>query len=345
VPGRAWLLAGIGLTLAGCRVETVAPGSGGSQCEAPAAPTGEVWVYTSMYRPVLDAIDPLLQRTLPGISVHWYQAGSEKVANRLDAELAAGGTQADLLLTSDPFLYERLKRDGLLMRYVSPNAQRTPRSLVDLEGHYTTSRLSTMVIAYRSDLAEHPESFRALTDPAWRGEVALGDPLTSGTAFTWALSLSRSYGTDYFGRLRQNGAVVAGGNAAVQQKLESGEAKVGVLLLENVLTARAKGSPLAFVYPTDGAVVVPGPLALFQSSRHPAAAKAVYDFLLSVPAQELMVDTGQLHAADPRVRGPGGEPGLEALLARARGWDAETVEAGVSHGAEVKDAFARAFQK
>jgi iron(III) transport system substrate-binding protein len=219
--------------LASCRIEAAAPAST-TRCAA-TAPEGDVWVYTSMYRHVLDSLDPLLARELPAVKVHWFQAGSEKVLNRLEAELSAGGTQADLVATSDPFLYARLKREQRLLRYVSPNALRTPKELVDLDGAYTSLRLSTMVLVHRRELEAPPSSWAALTDARLAGEVALGDPLTSGTAYTWAVFMEATYGAAYFAKLRANGARVAGGNAAVLQKLEGGEAKAGVLLLENAL--------------------------------------------------------------------------------------------------------------
>jgi iron(III) transport system substrate-binding protein len=331
------------LMLAACRIETAAPG-GGAGAASGATPTGEVWVYTSMYHPVIDALDPLIQRALPEVKVRWYQAGSEKVANRLDAELSAGGTPADILMTSDPFLYERLKRQGVLLRYASPNSLRTPRGLIDLDGHYAACRVSTMVIAYRADVADPPRRFRELTEPRWRGEVAVGDALTSGTAFTWALTMEREYGERFFDELRANGAVVAGGNAAVQQKIESGQARAGVLLLENALAGRASGG-LQFLWPSDGAVAIPGPIALFRFTRNPVAAKALYDYLLSPEAQALIVGAGDMHSVDPRLPGPRGERGLDDLLASARPWDEAFIREGVDRGAAVKAAFARAFQK
>ncbi len=230
------------VALASCRIESAAPATAGT-CAA-SSPSGDVWVYTSMYRHVLDALDPVLKAELPQVTVHWFQAGSEKVLARLDGELAAGGTQADLLATSDPFLYARLAREGRWLRYVSPNSLRTPRELVvDLDGQYSALRLSTMVIVYRQGLVSPPQSWSALTDARFRGDVALGDPLTSGTAFTWAVFMSQLYGDDWFAKLRANDARIAGGNAAVLQKIEGGEAKVGVLLLENALAAQREGQP------------------------------------------------------------------------------------------------------
>jgi iron(III) transport system substrate-binding protein len=95
-----WLI--VLLVLAGCRIETASPGSTPSTGNA--AASGEVWVYTSVYRHVLDALEPQLKEAMPGLTIHWFQAGSEKVAAKLEAELAAGGTPCDVLITSDPFL-------------------------------------------------------------------------------------------------------------------------------------------------------------------------------------------------------------------------------------------------
>jgi iron(III) transport system substrate-binding protein len=330
--------------LASCRIESAAPSSGPAASRE-GAPSGDVWIYTSMYRHVLDALDPLLKERLPGVTVHWYQAGSEKVASRLEAERAAGAVRADLLATSDPFFYERLAREGAFARYASPHVLRVPRSLLDLDARYAAIRLSTMVLVHRQDTTPTPTSFAALADGSWKGRVAIGDPLTSGTAFTWAVFCQAKYGDAFFTGLRARGAIVAGGNAAVLQKVESGEADAGVLLLENALAARARGSPIQVVWPTDGAVVIPGPVALFATTPNPVAAKAVLDVLLSPEGQRLIVEKGDMHAVDPRLEGPRGEPGVDALLERAQPWTPALVERGLTRGGALKETFSRAFSQ
>ncbi len=351
-PGRMslpTLLRGAGLTcalvlLAACRIESAAPAAGPAPTRE-GTPSGDVWVYTSMYRHVLDALGPLLKERLPGVQVHWYQAGSEKVASRLEAERAAGAVRADLLATSDPFLYARLAREGALLRYASPNVLRVPRALLDLDARYAALRLSTMVLVHRRGGPPPPTSFEALARGPWTGRVALGDPLTSGTAFTWAVFCDAKYGASFFPGLRERGAIVAGGNAAVLQKVESGEADAGVLLLENALAAQARGSPIQVVWPTDGAVVIPGPVALFATTPNPVAAKAVVDVLLSPEGQRIIVERGDMHAVDPRLAGPGGAPGVTELLERARPWTPELLERGLTQGGAVKERFQQAFAR
>jgi iron(III) transport system substrate-binding protein len=202
-----------------------------------------------------------------------------------------------------------------------------------------------MVLVRRRELTSGPASFAELADARFKGEVALGDPLTSGTAFTWAVFMESAYGAAWFAQLRANDARVAGGNAAVLQKLEGGEAKVGVLLLENALASRAKGSPIEVTWPSDGAVVIPGFVGLFHSSRNPVAAKAVLDVLLSEKGQALIVSPGDMHAVDPRLPGPRGERGLDELMKASAKWTPELLERGEKDGAKVKTAFSEAFAR
>ncbi|WP_426734917.1 ABC transporter substrate-binding protein [Myxococcus faecalis] len=330
--------------LAACRIESAAPASGVANTHE-GAPSGEVWVYTSMYQHVLDALEPLLKEKLPGVTVRWYQAGSEKVASRLEAERAAGAVRADLLSASDPFLVERLAREGALLPYASVHVLRAPRALVDLDARYASIRVSTMVLVHREGSPPPPTSFAALVDGSWKGRVAIGDPLTSGTAFTWAVFCHSRYGEAYFTGLREHGALVAGGNAAVLQKVESGEADAGVLLLENALAARARGSRLHIVWPTDGAVTIPGPVAILAGTPNPVAARAVVDVMLSAEGQRLIVEKGDMHAVDPRLPGPRGEPGVDALLRRTQPWTPPLLEQGLTRGSAIKEAFSRAFAR
>ncbi|MFT3837612.1 MAG: ABC transporter substrate-binding protein [Myxococcaceae bacterium] len=327
--------------LAGCRIETATPKSAsGADCSKP---SGDVWIYTSMYREVVDRFDPLLKQRLPQVNVHWFQAGTEKVLARLEAELQAGGTQADVLLVSNPFLYRRLKDEGRLQPYVPPGALRAPRSLVDDDGAYAPVRLSTMVMVKRAG-ATAPDSFAGLVDPRFKDKVALGDPLSSGTAFTWSVFLKQSDGVEVFQRLRDNGARLAGGNAAVLQKIEGGEADVGVLLLENALAAQAKGSKVEVVWPKDGAVVIPGDAAIFKTTRNLQGAQAVIDELFSDEGQRLIVG-GDMHAVDPRLPGPGTEPALDELMKRSRPWSPALEKEGVEQAETLKTEIQKVFAK
>lgn len=314
--------------LASCRVEfgqpALAKGGAGAQT---------VRIYSSMFKQVIEAVEPALLAQAPGVKIEWFQSGSEKIATRLDAELSTGGSPCDLLLTSDPAYYARLKREGRLVPYVSPRALRQPRDLVDPDGAWATARLSVMVLGVAPE-ALAPKGFRELARSGLR--IAIGDPLSSGTSFTTVSTLSARYGWDYFRALKKAGAVIAGGNASVLQRLQTGESQAGWVLVENLLSARARGDKIQLVIPADGAVIVPGPVALLEHARHSEAARAVYDALLSEPVQRVLIEKGYLYSPDPALPPPGDLPPLQVLLSHATATSAEPPE-------QIKEKFNSVF--
>jgi iron(III) transport system substrate-binding protein len=320
---RSWRVAVIALVasvlaLAACRVEVGSPAAV-TPC-ADSHPTGKVVLYTSAYRELTDGLAALARQQLPDVELVIFQGGSEKVAGRLDADLAAGRAGADVLLVSDPLLSRRLKRDGQLLPWASPMATPVDRRLVDLDNAFVAARASTMVIAFHGEKTPRgsvPTSLAALlmgADDGVARDVAFGDPLSSGTALFTSVVVGRG-DVSFLGPLRQRGAAIGGGNAVVLQRVLSGERRFGVVLLENVLVSRDRGEPVDFVVPTD-AVVIPGDVAILKDTANPAAARAVVDLILSPAGQALMAgDLGRMHAVDPRIAPPASNiPPLATLL-------------------------------
>ncbi|MHC5010744.1 MAG: ABC transporter substrate-binding protein [Planctomycetota bacterium] len=281
----------------------------------------ELWIYTSIYPDVIDRMAPDLEARFPDVRFRWYQKGSEQVAARLSIEMEAGGSECDLLMTSDPFYYAELAEAGHLLAYESPAARDVPAAYRDPEHRFTTVRIPVMVIAThpaRLGGREPPRAFGDLTHERWRGKVSMGDPLKSGTTFTTVAALVREEGWPFVEALRENDIVAAGGNSAVLQRLETGERPVGVILLENLLPRIAAGAPLAIVYPEDGAVPVPSPIGILASTDQPGLAKRVYDFMFSREMQDAIV-AGHMYSPLPAYAPPAGAPPLADL--RLMPWD------------------------
>ena len=271
--------------LAGCRVEVGTPTAAPSETHA-------VWVYTSMYQEVIDAMGPMLARELPGVTVEWFQSGSEKVAQRWEAEHEAGGSRACLLATSDPSWYAALTTRDLLLPYVSPRALALDRRWVTPT--YAAFRLSLMV------LSGGPTSLRALADPAWKDQFSTPDPMSSGTMFTTLATWDAALGWEQVRATKANGWVAAGGSSAVLSRMQSGERPVGVALYENLLSA---GLPATI--PAEGAVPVAGPLAIPRDCPDPEGARLVYDWLMGEDAARAVAD-GRMHSPFPGAPTPKG---------------------------------------
>ncbi|MDJ0521455.1 MAG: ABC transporter substrate-binding protein [Planctomycetota bacterium] len=298
-----------------------------------------VYIYTSVYEEVIKEMQPALEERFPGVDIRWYQAGSEIVAGRLSAEIEAGRTPCDILLTSDPFYYAQLAEAELLLAYDSPAARDVPASLRHAQHAYATVRVPLMVIAVNHDRVpkdQHPTSFADLADPRYAGKLTMPDPLKSGTTFTTVAALSRRLGWEYFEKLRKNDMLSAGGNGPTLHRLETGERPVAIILLENLLPSLQRGAPITVVYPDDGAIPVPSPIAILKSTDQPELAKEIYDFFFSAAIQDVVVDRF-MYSPLPTYRAPAGAKGFKELKVYA--WTQEALSQVKSERDAIKKRF------
>ena len=91
-------------------------------------------------------------------------------------------------------------------------------------------------------------------------------------------------------------AVAVRGNGAVVTAVANGEKAYGVLVDFMAFNAKAKGSPIDFVFPTEGNPAVTEPVAILKTTQNAAAARAFVDFILSDEGQKLAVAMGYIPA-------------------------------------------------
>ena len=155
-------------------------------------------------------------------------------------------------MVADPSYYIYLKEKGLLLDYKSPEIKHHIME-VDKDGAWTSVRVCNMIIAYNKDkIAKEdiPTSWEDLTNPKYKGRIAMPNPLLSGTAYVAVGALADKFGWEYFDRLKANGLRVEEGNSAIQNKLLTGEYMAAIILEENVLKLQqTKKEPLEVVYP------------------------------------------------------------------------------------------------
>ena len=333
-------LAGAALMLAMGAI--VAAGCGGGD-KKPAANDGkggvkgDVMVYTSIYPDIIDKMcKPNVAKAFPDMKVTWFQGGTEKVKTKIAGEIKAKKIGTDVLMVADPSYYLALKKQGLLLDYVSKN-QKDVIADKDKNGSWTAVRISNMIIAYNKDKVQNPpKSWQDLTDPKWKGKIAMPNPMLSGTAYVAVGALADKYGWEYFDKLKANGIRVEEGNSAIQNKLLTGEYAAAMILEENILKLKeTKHEPLEVVYPSDGIICVPSPIAIFNTTKNPDGAKALVDWWLSKEGQQAVVK-GWMHSVRGDVEPPTGAPKLSTLLPNAVkvNWDKLATE-----DAKIKEAF------
>ncbi|HUP58625.1 MAG TPA: extracellular solute-binding protein [Bdellovibrionota bacterium] len=283
----------------------------------------ELWVYTSIYKEYATPLAAAFEAKHPEYSVQVFQGGSEKIQAKIEAELVAGKPQADILLTSDPFWSADLEKRGVALAKPEKN-------------YYSVM----VLIAHQSVPSEQrPKSFVELTEPRFDRMIQSPSPLESGTAFSTVALLSRKYSWEYIRKLAGNHLASAGGNSSVIQKVESGEKKIGIVLLENALAAKKRGSPIDVIYPADGAIPIPSVQVRLKGSGNPEGAAKFAGFVLSAEGQGLLRN-GYMYSVRKDVGAPEGAPTYQDVVKRSVPWDAALIQEVAAQSKEIKKRFA-----
>ena len=251
---------------------------------------------------------------------------------RVRAEMEAGDIRADVLYGADPSIYLLLRDAGQLLPYSSPEAAAVKPGF-RTEGPFALANGRYAVVVYNTRFVpaeEAPKGWDDLLDPKWRGRVVIGDPLLCSASFAIVCGLVQSHGFDwdYIRALRENEVMLAATAGKVAEVVASGEAWAGICVhdaaLRMINRARKRGLEpvLGIVWPEEGAIPIPRPVAIVQDEERPeedtALAKAFLDFVLSPEGQRIAAKYGFIPVrAD--VPAPEGIP--EEVRATALDWD------------------------
>ncbi len=254
----------------------------------------QLFVYTSMKESLIGSLKAAFVAKYPDIKMDHQSAGAGKLMAKIAAERESGKILADVLWTSEVPDFYQLKKDGLLLPYISPETKGAINPLPDYDGSFTAARLGTLGIAYNTRFVKTPpKAWADLKKPAFKNAFGVANPALSGTAYMSVALLSKTFGWEYFEALRKNGAKMGKGSGQVVDDTASGEllASLGVdyITLDKV----KKGATLGLAYPQE-MLVIPSPVAIFKNTPNLDAAKKFVDFLLSKEGQEIVAKNGTL---------------------------------------------------
>ncbi len=226
---------------------------------------------------------------------------------KVRAEMEAGDIQADVLYGADPSIYMLLKDANQLLSYSSPEVAALMPEYIMEEGSFTLANGRSAVIVYnkkRIEPTDVPSTRDDLLDPRWKGRVVIGDPSLCSAAFAIVCGLVQLQGFDwdFLEGLRENEVMLTDNAGKVAEVIASGEALVGIgahdAPLRMIKKAGKQGveSPLAIVWPQEGAIALPRPIAIVKdanrSQESTALAKEFLDFVLSVQGQKIATKYG-----------------------------------------------------
>ncbi|GAB3691109.1 ABC transporter substrate-binding protein [Corynebacterium nasicanis] len=276
-----------------------------------------ITVYTSEPEEKVDEINAAFEAANPDIKVEVYRAGTGDLNARIAAEKESGSIEADVLWAADAATFEGYKAAGDLAELQDVDTSELIAEAVDADNTYVGTRIIPTVIAYNTDVideADAPQSWADLVDPKYAGQLVMPDPAVSGAAaFNASVWKNDSQlGEDWINALGQNQPMIAQSNGPTSQEIAGGGHPVGVVVDYLVRDLAAAGSPVAAVYPSEGAPYITEPAGVFAASDAQEAAERYINFLLSAEGQKIAVEQAYLPVRED-VGTPEGTPALHEI--------------------------------
>ncbi len=310
----------------------------------------EVVVYTSVDQvysePILKAYEQSTGVRVKAV----YDVEAAKttgLVTRLDAEKAR--PQADVFWSGEFAQTMGLKERGVLAPYRSPAAADIPAVFSDPEACWTGVGGRARVFIVNTTLlrpSEYPASLDDMLDSRRPADsIGIANPLF-GTAATHAAALYASRGPDpalgFFKALRERGIRVVDGNSVVRDLVANGQLAFGLTDTDDAAEALRRGAPVRVIAPDQdrgGTLVIPGTVAMIAGGPHPAEARALVDYLLSVETEAALVKAGGFQMS-LRPGSPLNDPAFAGI--RAMGISLQQIQAAMPRSmVELRETFIR----
>ena len=237
-----------------------------------------------------------------GIKVEYLTMSSGEVLTRLEAEKANPQTDVWFGGGSDAFI--QAAEEGLIVPYQSPNREHVDAAFRDEEGYWTGVSLVVVGLLVNEDRLNDkglpmPEKWTDLADPAYEGELMASNPNTSGTAYTTVSGIlqvmEEEAGWAFLDQMYANIPFLEKSGSAPGKKALAGEFAIGIVPDPHNLPLNNPDAPLVPVFPSDGVLAWPSPVAIVSGAKHPENAKKFVDWCLSPEGQKVLMQ------ASPRV--------------------------------------------
>lgn len=253
-------------------------------------------------------------KMFPKIKTNYLRLQAGALYAKITSERRARSYQVDAMQLSDlGFVLDFQKRNGY-MHYVSPEmaAYKTEYKSTP-EGYWTWGAIIMAGIAYNPKVVppdQAPKSWEDVLDPKWKNSVSVKVSNSGLEHETW-YELRRVLGDDYWKKFAELKPRAFDSYVQQYDRCVNGQDKIiHTAQYSGYLQFKAKGAPIAFVYPAAGLPAGPETWGLVDHAPHPAAAQLFMDWLLGVPGQKAL--QAALFLNSPRADVPPPPGGVDA---------------------------------
>jgi iron(III) transport system substrate-binding protein len=207
--------------------------------------------------------------------------------------------QCDVLWGGGAFFCTILANEGCLAPVPDDLIQAHGNAPRDALGRWLGFAAAYRVLIVNTDvfeLAARPHSYRALTDPRYKGHVGIANPLFGGmAAHVSALfaKLGADQGRRWLDDLKTNDCALCAGMADVKNRVASGELWFGITSTIDAHVAVDGGKPVVVVFPDQepgeiGCLESCSTVALVAGRPHPDEAERLLRFLMTTKTEKIL---------------------------------------------------------
>jgi iron(III) transport system substrate-binding protein len=267
---------------------------------AAAAQKTTLLVYTALETDQLKAYQEGFNKVEPNIELKWVRDSTGVITAKLLAE--KGNPQADVVMGVAASSLALLDKNGMLQPYKPLNAdalmsqyidKKNPPAWFGMDVWGATVCFNTIEAGKRG--IPKPETWKDLTKPAYKGQVVMPNPASSGTGFfdvtawltLWGDDNGKGGGWKYMDALHENIAQYTHSGSKPCVMAGNGEFVVGISFEYRANTIKAKGGPIDLVFPKEGLGWDLEAFAIHKGTKNLDAAKKLADWASSKDAMML----------------------------------------------------------
>jgi iron(III) transport system substrate-binding protein len=244
-----------------------------------------------------EALKATYERTTGEKAVFIRRTDGESLA-QIRAE--KNNPRADVYHAAESASAKQLAAEGLLEPYKSPHvaelhdwAQRIAE-----ENKYFQIPIYTGVLGwgYNTELLAkkkmpEPKCWADLTNPAYKDEIQMANPGTSGTAFNTVSTVLQLMGEDqgfkFLAAMNKNVNQYTRSGSAGIRAAAKGETTIGITFLHDSVAQTVQGYPIKTIAPCEGTGYEIISSAIIKGGPNPAGARKWMDFVLSPAGQNV----------------------------------------------------------
>src|SRR5215471_17701086 len=256
----------------------------------------ELTVYTALEADQIKAYQAAFEKANPGVTIRWVRDSTGIVTAKLLAEKS--NPQADVVMGLAATSLLLLEKEGLLAPYAPPGLDKIKPTMRDAKNPPTwvgmdiwSSAICFNTVEAQKRKLPVPASWEDLTKPAYKGQITMPHPASSGTGYlmvsAWIQMMGEAKAWAYMDALHQNIASYGHSGSKPCRQAGAGEYAVGLSFEYRAEQTKKAGAPIEIVLPKEGLGWDMEAVGIMQATKKVEAARKLVNWAVTREANEL----------------------------------------------------------